>query len=311
MANAINRPMTATEWGLLIALALLWGATFFFVEVALVELGPWTLVLARVGLAAGALLIAAGMLGHRLPLDGQSLRAFLVMGLLNNALPFSLIFWGQTEITGGLAAVLNATTPVFTVLLAHVVTADEKLTPGRLGGVAAGIAGVAVMVGPDALRGVGLGALAQFAVLGAALCYAVAGLYGRRFRAQPALVTAAGQATAATLLMAPAALVVERPWTLPVPGLATIGAVAGLALASTALAYVLYFRILKTAGATNLLLVTLLIPVAAIALGTAILGEIVTARQLAGFAIIALGLGLIDGRPARALRWRGGRPGRA
>src|SRR5918996_6567143 len=175
----INRPMGATEWCLLIALSLLWGGTFFCTELALEEVQPFTLVLGRVGIAALALLAAVHASGHRMPREASLWVSFLVMGALNNLIPFSLIFWSQLEITGGLAAILIATTPVFTVLLAHFLTPDERMTPSRLAGLLLGIAGVVVMIGPEALRGVGLHLLAQFAVLGAALSYAFAGLYGR------------------------------------------------------------------------------------------------------------------------------------
>jgi drug/metabolite transporter (DMT)-like permease len=295
MTAAINRPMSATEWLLLLALAALWGGTFFFSEVALEEVRPFTLVLGRVTLAAAALLAVVYASGQRMP-GWTAWTPFLVMGALNNMIPFSLIFWGQLEISGGLASILNATTPLFTVLLAHFLTADERITPGRLAGLALGIAGVAVMIGPAALRGLGLRLLAQIAVLGAALSYAFAGIYGRRFKGQPPMVTAAGMLSACALMMLPIALVVDRPWTAALPGPATWAAILGLALLGTALAYILYFRILATAGATNLLLVTFLIPVTAILLGTVLLGERLEPEHLAGMALIGLGLAAIDGR---------------
>jgi len=303
----IEREMGAGAWGLLVTLSVLWGGSFFFAEVALAELPPLTVVLGRVALAALALLAALRIAGLRLPTDRRSLGRFAVMGGLNNMLPFSLIVWGQTEIAGGLAAILNATTPLFTVLLAHVLTADERFSGGRLAGVGLGFAGVVAMIGPAALAGLGASVLAQLAVLAAALSYACAGIYGRRFRGEPPLVTAAGQVTASALLLAPVALLAERPWTLPMPGLATIGALAGIALFSTALAYVIYFRVLARAGATNLLLVTFLIPASAILLGVLVLGEALTPAQLAGLALIGLGLAAIDGRPLRRLARRSGR----
>lgn len=223
------------------------------------------------------------------------------MGGLNNVLPFSLIFWGQIEITGGLAAILNATTPLFTVLLAHFFTRDERITPGRLAGVTLGMAGVVVMVGLDALRGLGLHFLAQIAVLIAALSYAIAGVYGRRFDGQPPLITAAGMLSASTLMMLPIALVIDQPWSGPPPGLTIWAAIIGLAVLSTALAYIIYFRILASAGATNLLLVTFLSPVTAILAGGALLGERLAPEHFLGMALIGLGLAAIDGRPVRRL----------
>jgi drug/metabolite transporter (DMT)-like permease len=298
----INQPMGAIEWLLLIALSVLWGGTFLFAEIALEEVRPFTLVLGRVGIAALILVVVVYATGHRMPRSWTAWLPFLIMGALNNLIPFSLIFWGQIEITGSLASILNATTPLFTVLLAHFLTRDERMTPGRLAGLALGIAGVVAMVGPAALHGLGLHLLAQIAVLGAALSYAFAGIYGRRFRGQPPLVTAAGQVSATTLMMLPLALALDQPWAGTLPGVSTWAAILGLALLSTALAYILYFRILATAGATNLLLVTFLIPVSAILLGVAMLGERLYLEQVVGMLLIGLGLAAIDGRPANWLR---------
>ena len=297
MTPSSQHVMRPVEWLLLVTLSVLWGGSFFFAEVALAELPPLTVVLARVGLAAFALLLIVLASGQRLPRSPRLWGAFLVMGALNNLIPFSLIVWGQTQIASGFASILNATTPLFTVVLAHLLTRDERLTPGRLAGVLAGLAGVAVMIGPQALAGPDRPVLAQVAVLGAALSYALAGIFGRRFRDTPPLVTALGQVSGSALMTLPLALLVDRPWALPLPGLATMGALIGIALLSTALAYVIYFRILAAAGATNLLLVTFLIPVSALLLGTLVLGEHLTAGQLAGMALIGLGLAAIDGRP--------------
>jgi drug/metabolite transporter (DMT)-like permease len=181
------------------------------------------------------------------------------MATLNNVVRFSLILWGQTRIASGLAAILNACAPLFTAVLAHFLTADERLTPRRMTGVLLGLAGVVLMIGPDSLSGLGRDVMAQLAVLAAGVSYACAGILGRRFAGTPPLVTATGQVTASTLLILPLALAVDRPWTLTVPGTRVWLALLGLAIISTALGYVVYFRILATAGATNLLLVTLLI----------------------------------------------------
>jgi drug/metabolite transporter (DMT)-like permease len=298
--------MGTTEWALLVALSVLWGGSFFFAEVAVAELRPLTVVLGRVGLAAIALNAAVVASGQRMPRSWAAWRAFLVMGALNNVLPFGLIFWGQTHIASGLAAILNATTPLFALVLAHVLTRDERLSANRLAGVLVGLAGAAVMIGPGALGGLGRGVLGQLAVLGAALSYGFAGIFGRRFRGLPPLVPAAGQVTGSTLLVLPLALAVERPWGASPPSAATWGALLGLALLSTAVAYAIYFRILAVAGATNLLLVTFLIPVSALLLGTLVLGERLGPRDLAGMALIFVGLAAIDGRPVAWLRRRGG-----
>lgn len=302
----IANTMGPTEWALLITLSILWGGTFFFAEVALQEVRPLILVFARVGLAALALLLVVYASGQRMPASLALWSAFFVMGALNNLIPFSLIFWGQTRITGGLAAILNATTPLFTVVLAHVLTRDEKMTPNRCAGVLLGVFGVILMIGPEVLRELGLHLVAQIAVLGAALSYALAGIFGRRFRDVPPLVSAAGQVTATTLLMLPVVLLLYGSLSLPIPSLPipslpTWGAILGLALLSTALAYLIYFRILATAGATNLLLVTFLIPISAIILGVGLLGERLEPQHLGGMALIGLGLAAIDGRPLRLL----------
>lgn len=294
--RAAAKTMGSLEWGLLIFLSILWGGSFFFGKVALVELRPFTLVLGRVGIAAIALNLMVRASGNRMPASPKIWAAFLAMGLLNNLIPFSLIFWGQTQISSSLAAILNATTPVWTVLLAHFLTVDERLTPGRLGGVLFGVGGVAVMIGLDALQGLGVNVVAQLAVVGAAISYAFAGIYGKRFREMPPIVTAAGQITGTTVMMIPLTLFVDKPWLLPIPGLKVWGALLGLALLSTALAYIIYFRLLSTAGATNLLLVTFLIPVSAILLGTMILGEQLSTRHFVGMGLIGLGLTAIDGR---------------
>ncbi len=296
------RAMGAVEWAMLGALSVLWGGSFFFVGVALAELPPLTIVALRVGLAALALNLAVLASGERMPGGARAWAAFLAMGLLNNVVPFSLIVWGQTQIASGLASILNATTPLFTVLVAHALTRDERMSAGRMAGAIVGFAGVAAMIGPDALHGLGADVVAQLAVLGASVSYAFAGVFGKRFAHQGVapLIAASGQVTASVLVLAPLALAVETPWTLAMPGAEVWGAVVGLALLSTALAYVLYFRILARAGATNLLVVTFLIPLSAIALGIVVLGERLAPLHFAGMALIGLGLALIDGRLGRA-----------
>lgn len=288
--------MSAADWALLVLLSTLWGGSFFFAKIAIAELPPLTVALGRVAIAAALLVVLARITGTALPAAAAGWRRYAVMGFLNNALPFGLIFWGQTHIPSGLAAILNATTPLFTVLVAHWATTDEKLTPTRLVGVAAGLIGVIIMIGPDMLRELGSDVLGQLACLAAALSYAFAGVYGRRFRGEPALRVAAGQLVASSLIVAPVAFVIDRPWTLALPGPTTLAALVALATFSTAIGYLLYFRILARVGATNLLLVTFLIPVSAILLGTLILGEQLSPRHIVGMLAIAVGLAAIDGR---------------
>lgn len=299
-----NRPMSPLEWAMLLALALVWGASFFFNSIAVAQVPVLTVVLVRVGLAAIILLLILRMLGERMPRDRRAWTAFFAMGLMNNAIPFSLIVWGQQHIASSLASILNASTPLFTVLLAHVLTRDERMTGGKLAGVLIGFVGVAVLIGTAVLHDLGVNVAAQIACLGAALLYAFAGIFGRRFREMGVspMATATGQVIASSLILLPMVLIIDQPWTLPFPGPAAIVALIAAAAISTALAYVLYFRILATAGATNLLLVTFLIPVTAILLGALFLGEVLLPRHFAGMALIGLGLAAIDGRPVRAAR---------
>ena len=298
--------MTDRDWLLLVTLSVLWGGSFFFAEVAITSLPPFTIVLLRVGLAALALHIFLLATGSRMPLDLRLWGAFLVMGFLNNAVPFSLLVWGQTQIASSLASILNAMTPIFTVVVAHFLTSDEKMTGGRLAGVLIGFAGVAVMIGPAALAGLGANLLAQIACLGATLSYAFAGVFGRRFARMGVspVQTAAGQVTASALILLPLSMMVDRPWTLAMPGMEAMASVVALALLSTAVAYILFFRLLASAGATNIMLVTFLVPVSAILLGVTILGERLEPEHFAGMALIGLGLAAIDGRPARMLARR-------
>ena len=293
--------MSTGEWGLLVILGILWGGSFFFQKVALAALPPFTVLLARVGLAAAALWVAARAAGYRLPPPGRPWAPFVVMAILNNVIPFSLILWGQTRIASGLAAILNACAPLFTAVLAHFLTRDERLTRRRAAGVLLGLGGVVLMIGPDSLGGLGRDVLAQLGVLAAGVSYACAGIFGRRFAGTPPLVTATGQVTASTLLILPVALLVDRPWTLSPPPTRVWAAILGLAIISTALGYVVYFRVLAAAGATNLLLVTLLMPAIALVLGTLVLGERLAPRHLGGMALIAAGLAVIDGRVLAAL----------
>lgn len=302
MSQDVNKSMAPLEWALLLILSVLWGGSFFFGEVALKAFPPFTVVLGRVGIAAVALWILVHAVGQRMPSSPRAWAAFAVMGLINNFVPFSLILWGQVHIASGLASILNATTPLFTVVLAHFLTTDEKMSGARFLGVAAGIAGVAMMIGWDVLGGLTANVTAQLLVLGGAMSYAFAGIYGRRFRQLSPLVTATGQLTASTLMILPVALTIDGTVIASAGGVQTWSAVLGLALLSTACAYIIYFRILKTAGATNLLLVTFLIPVSAILLGGIVLGEALEAKHFAGMALIGAGLALIDGRLTRRTR---------
>ena len=297
-----NHQMSGVDWGLLLLLGLVWGGTFYFGKVALALWPPFTVVLGRIVIGAVLLNLVVLVTGHRLPGDRQTWRSLLVMGLLNSVIPFCLIVSGQTQITSGLAAILYATTSLFTVALAPIFVASEHLTAPRLLGVMLGLAGVIIMLGPAALRDPGSATLAKLAVLGGSVSYALAAIWGRRLRGIPSPVAAAGQLSVAAVIMLPLALAVDRPWSLPPPTPQVVGAILGLGLFSTTIGYLLYFTILRRTGSVNTSLVTLLVPPSALLLGGLLLGEATTSLELAGLALIALGLLVIDGRVWRAAR---------
>lgn len=281
---------------MLIALAAVWGGSFFFAEIALRELSPLTITLHRVVWALPLLAAIVWVQGLPVPRAPRVWGAYLVMGALNNAIPFSLIFWGQTEISAGLASILNATTAMFAAVVAGLLLKDEPLTRRKIAGAVLGIAGVAVIMGPGALAAFNPANMAQLAILCASVSYAFAGVWGRIALADhPPLVNAMGMVTGSTLLMIPIALFADGIPRLDL-SITTWGALFGLAGLSTALAYVLYFAILLRAGAANLLLVTLLIPAFAIALGVLFLDETMGLTAWIGFAIIASGFAVTDGR---------------
>lgn len=292
---AIQRP-GAKAWALLFLLGLIWGGSFFFARVAVLEVPPFTLVFLRLALAALALHI---YLHGRFGLYATLLanwRPFLVLGFANNALPHTLIFFGQTEIGAGLASILNATTPIWTVLIANRWTSDEKLTAAKLSGCLAGLAGTAALIGPGVFDAASAPLWALVLPVLAAVSYGAASTYGKRFRDLPAPVTATGQLTASSLMMLPVAFIADQPWLLPMPSAGVIAAILGLALLSTAYAYLLFFRILTLAGATNTSLVTLLVPPSAILLGAIFLGERLAPSHVGGMLLIGFGLLLLDGR---------------
>ncbi len=299
--------MTPRDWGLLALLSVLWGGSFLFNRVAVAEIPPLTLTFERVALASAALFLMLRLTGRAVPTGRDAWTAFFGMGLINNVVPFTLIAYGQKELGAGLASVLNATTPLFTVIVAHMLTRDERMTPAKLAGVVLGVVGVAVLMGIDRF-GFGAHLWAELACLGATLSYAFSNIYGRRFRRMdidPMRATF-GQVTASACILLLPALLVDRPWSLPVPGPAALACVAALGILSTAVAYQLFYRVLASAGATAVSLVTLMIPPTAILLGALVLGERLEARQVAGAALIGLGLLVVDGRLVALLRRRAG-----
>ena len=304
MATASSPAIDLTSGLLLAALAFVWGGSFFFAEVALQELPPLTITLFRVALALPVLALVVRIKGIPIPRGGRVWGAYLGMGALNNAIPFSLIFWGQTQITSGLASILNGTTAMFGAVVAGLLLKDEPLTPNKLMGAGLGILGVAVVMGPAALTSLDPRSLAQLAILAAAFSYALASVWGKLFLAgQPPLMNALGMVTGSTVLMLPLVFYVEGVPRFDLsPGV--WGALIGVAVLSTALAYLMYFEILRRAGSANLMLVTLLIPPVAVTLGGVFLQERLGTEAVIGFLIIGMGLAVTDGR---LLRWVRGR----
>src|SRR6476469_3948315 len=297
-AHMIRSQMNRGDWLILGTLAVIWGGAFFFINVAVHHVPPLTYVWLRVSIAAAAMWLFLRFKRQPLGLPAKAWGSMFLLAFLNNALPFSLFGWGQTHIASGLASILNATTPIWGVVVAHFLTSDERMTPRKLAGVALGFGGVATMIGPTLLSKIGNDALAQLACVTASLSYALAAVWARRFKRMglsPMSVTT-GQLTAGAAMMLPLALFVDRPWEHAVPPLSAWGAIVALALLCTAFGYVMYFRLIDSAGATNALLVTLLVPPVAILLGGLFLSEQLAPQDFAGLGLIALGLAAIDGR---------------
>jgi len=294
----IRSVMNRSDWATLIALAVIWGSAFFCIHVAVHAVPPLTYVWLRVTIAAAALWAYLAWRREPAGLPRSVWGSMLLLALLNNVIPFILFGWGQTHIASGLASILNATTPIWGVLVAHFLTHDERMTPRKIAGVLLGFGGVATMIGPSLLSSLGTSALAQLACVTASLSYALAAVWARRFRRQgisPLSVTT-GQLTAGAVMMLPLSILVDKPWLHAFPPLTAWGAIAALALFCTAFGYVLYFRLIATSGATNALLVTLLVPPVAILLGALFLNETLAPQDFLGLALIALGLAAIDGR---------------
>jgi len=297
-----QKTLSRQSWADLALLSLIWGGSYLAFSLALREIGVFTTVAFRVG--GGAVLLWGYIMIRRLPVprDLRIWGAFAVMGILNNAIPFTLIAWGQLYVPSGLASILNASTAVFGIVIAAIVFSDERLTARKLLGVGLGFAGVSATIGLDVLREFNLTSLAQIALIGASISYACAGSWGRKMMSDlPPQVSAAGMTTMATLFMVPMALYVDGRPTLNY-GIATWGALIQLAVFATAWAYLLYYRILNTAGSGNLLLVTLMVTPIAIALGAVVLGEELNASAYVGFGFLAAGLLVIDGRILQRIR---------
>lgn len=289
--------LTPRLWLLLIFIGFLWGGSFFFTQVALAHLRPIALVALRIVFAAAALLAYAGLRGVSLKPLAERPLAFLLLSVLNNIVPFTLLSVGQTGIGGGLASVINATTPLWTVLIAAVATSDERMTVNRFVGVLLGLAGVATLVGPQALGfGAAAPAWAVLSIVGATISYAAAAVFAKSFRGTSPVVVTAGQFCVSSILIVPLALTTVGMHGLVPATTAVWAAVLGLALVSTAFGFILYFTIVAEAGATNASLVTFLVPPSAILLGILFMGESLSLTEIGGFALILAGLAAVDGR---------------
>lgn len=293
---SVSRPIPPRAWALLILLGGLWGGSFFFARIAVMHVPPMTLAFLRLSIAALALhVFIAGRDGFYETLRSEW-RSLALMGLINNAVPHTLLFYGQQHLGAGLASVLNATTPIWTILIAHALTSDERLNARKVAGVAFGVAGAAVLIVPGIALPGPIPVWALLLPVAASMSYGFAAIFGRRFRTIKATHVAAGQLTASSLMLLPACLLVDHPWTLAMPPAGAVAAILALALGATAFAYILFFRIIALAGATNVSLVTLLVPVSAVLLGALFLGERLTATEGIGMALIGGGLLIIDGR---------------
>ena len=306
-----QRTLTGPAWVRLILLSAIWGGVFLSVRVALDEIGVVTVVAHRVLWAALVLLVVVRLRGHRMPRDPRTWGAFLVMGLLNNVLPFGLQAWGQLHIPSGLVAIFNAGTAITGMVVAAMFLADERMTARKAAGALLGLAGVATAIGLGNLAALDVTSLAQLAVVGSTICYAFAGVWGRtRLGGLPGEVAAAGMLTCSAAVMVPAALAIDGAPDLTLAP-RTWAALAYASVVATAGAYLLYYAVLRRAGSANLMLCTLLVAPVAIVLGALVLGERLRPEAWAGFALLAAGLAVIDGRACRGWRRRRGAANRA
>jgi drug/metabolite transporter (DMT)-like permease len=297
-----QKSLSGRAWAEMLVLALIWGGSFLSIRIALDEISPLMSVAHRVTLAMLVLWVVVAMMRIPLPRNPRIWFAFLVMGLLNNVIPFILMAWGQLYIESGLTSILNAFTAVVGVVMAALFFSDERLTPRKIIGVVLGFFGVAVAIGLENFKNFDLRSLAQLAVIGGTVAYAAAGVWARKnLVGMPPQLAAAGMLTGATVIMLPLVYFVEG---LPTFDLKprTLVAIGYYAVIATAAAYLLYYRVLAMAGSGNLMLVTLLVAPIAITLGAVVLGEKLSANAFVGFVILAVGLIILDGRGWKALR---------
>jgi drug/metabolite transporter (DMT)-like permease len=304
-AGDISAPlrMGAVEWGLIVLQSMLWGSSYFFIAAVQSEVPALTLAGLRTLPAAAVLLIIVLSLGYRLPATLAEWRLFIGFSAFNTVLPFLLIVWGQSRTTGGMAAILNATAPLFGIFLAHVLTHDEKLSWTKAAGILVGIAGVGVLVGRDALAGASADLLARLALLAAPFCYVCANIFvRRRLGGYPPFVIAVMQMVGAIFVAVPLALAIDRPWELPALSPQALLAIVGMGVLGSGLAPLCHFTVLRRAGATNASLVTLIMPLTPVLLGGIFLGERLSGTDIAAAFTIAAALIIIDGRALKALQ---------
>lgn len=299
-APSAFRAIGPVEWAALLALSVIWGGSYLFMKIAVVSLPVFFIVFSRVILGAvtlGAILV---LTRQDLPKKFEHWRSFFGMGLLNNAIPMSLIVFGTQSISAGLASIINALTPLFTILIAHALTADETLTPNKIIGVIIGFIGVIILIGPGIVFEHDIGVIGEIACVGAALSYASSNVFGRRFTRMglKPLQIAFGQTTSASAILLPIALLVDKPWTLAIPSSSVIASVVALGMLCTGIAYLLFFRVLTKSGAVAIALVTLMIPPSAITLGALVLGESLSLQQALGMITIAIGLVAVNRKRA-------------
>lgn len=281
---------------LLILLAALWGPSFLFIKVAVEDIPPLTLVLGRVAIGATFLLIVLWAGGRRLPRERRLWRHLAVVAMLHNALPWVLLSWGEQYIDSALASILNGTTPIFTIILAHFLVPGDRLTASKMLGVLLGFAGLFLLILPSLADGAQASTWGLIAVTAAAAIYGVAMIYSRNhLRGLPPLVAPASQLLLATAYMAPPALLFDRPWALPLPSTAALLSLLLLGILGTGLAFIVYYRLLETANPTYISMVTYVIPIFGVILGVIVLGEQLTWYALAGFAFILLGVMVVNG----------------
>jgi drug/metabolite transporter (DMT)-like permease len=294
----------AVEWGLITLQSTLWGSSYFFIAAVGSQLPPLSIAAFRTLPAAAVLLAIVLSLGYRLPATLAEWRLFIGFSVFNTVLPFLLIVWGQSRATGGMAAILNATAPLFGIFLAHLLTHDERLSWSKAAGIVVGVAGVGILMGRDVLAGASADLMARLALVAAPLCYVCANIFvRRRLGAYPPFVIAVMQMLGAVVVAMPLALAVDRPWESPMPSATVIAAIVGMGVLGSALPSLCHFTVLQRAGATNASLVTLIMPLTPIALGWAFLGERLSATDIAGALTIAAALIIIDGRVLGRRAW--------